>query len=251
MPFKSIFYPENNKMVRGQCPGDIYDRATCNSVIEKVSASLFYRNLRAEFGKNTGAAETKLREIYVNVDRISTKIEELFLLDPANPIGQDLLAAISRKRLDLADVEILITNYNDQIFRIEQDLAAADDPNLRLVLANITSKFIAEKLKKEQLANEIAELNERYIEANSATVTDQRMFESLVAQRRHWVNQIDAANDILEYQLNEVALFHKTVKLLNDQGFAYAVVSGRPGFEEYYPIVRMLMSVFDSTLRTQ
>lgn len=246
---KWLFYQDNVAVVRGDCPGNVLDRSSCSQNIKRVQASIFYLRLGSQFGQHQPELEQELAEANINIERTNTKLIELMGIDPTTSGNRDLLFQIRTIRAEIVNKDVIIADLKEQLYRVEQDLATHEDPSLRFLYADLQAKIIVQGQDRNLLLQGLQNLNQRYINDNSSTVVDRAMFDSLVNQRRYWVDIQDQTLISLESQLHSKILFHKTIKLLNDQSFSYTLVHNIPGLGEYWPVISQMNPVFEDVLR--
>ncbi len=212
--YKYIYYMENDTVVRGYCPADtvIINRANC-AVKDRILASAFFDRSEKTYLDQIEKTESELNQFVALIADLDSKI--LMLLDSEPTYDRSLLASIQQKESLLTDVEIRITAIKDQISRIESELAAGEDSDLRALLHDQLGKLELSLLEKSEIRKTLAQLRRQHLDVNNGILST-TTYLRLIQQREQAVNSWNFSESALAFDINRFGGYLAAVKFLKD-----------------------------------
>jgi hypothetical protein len=212
--YKHIYFMEQDSVVRGYCPADaiVISRTTC-ALKHRVLASAFFDVSEKAYLDQIEKTETELNQYIALIADLDLKI--LMLLDSEADYNRSLLPSIRQKESLLIDVEIRITGIKDQISRIESELLAGEDSDLRALLHDQLGKLELSLEEKSEIRKSLADLRRQHLDLNNGILTTDT-FRRLISQREQAVNSWNFAESALAFDLNRFGGYLAAVKFLKD-----------------------------------
>lgn len=212
--YKYIYYMENDTVVRGYCPSDtiVINRVNC-ALKHRVLASAFFDISEKSYIDQIEKTESELNQHIVVIADLELKIS--MLLETASTYDGSLLPSIRQKESLLTDVEIRITGIYDQISRIESELLAGEDSDLRALLHDQMGKLEISLQEKSEIRRSLADLRRQHLDMNNGIV-DTDTYRRLITQREQAVNSLNFAESSLAFDLNRFGGYLAALKFLKD-----------------------------------
>ena len=212
--YKYIYYMENDTVVRGYCPADaiVINRANCAEK-HRVLASAFFDVSEKSYLDQIEKTENELNQFVVVIADLDLKIS--MLLDTVPTYNRSFLPSIRQKESLLTDVEIRITSIKDQISRIESELLAGEDSDLRALLHEQLGKLELSLQEKSEIRKSLAQLRRQHLDINSG-ILNTDTYRRLIVQREQAVTSWNFAESSLAFDLNRFGGYLSAIKFLKD-----------------------------------
>jgi hypothetical protein len=212
--YKYIYYLDRDVLIRGYCPDTVIviSRANCIQSESVLAWAFFDRNER-QYQRGISEAENKVNQVIVLMTDLDTKI--LMMLQDAPDYDQTRLPAIRQKERALSDLEIRIAGSRDQIHRLEGELAAGEDPDVRALLHAEQGRLERMLISRANLRSELNTLRKQHLDANNGIVSVDT-YRRLVAQRERAEIDLAFAEQTLAFEVSRFGGYLGAVKFLKD-----------------------------------
>ncbi len=183
----------------------IFSHDTCRQVVLVASAPLFFAELTAHYEGDLPRAETLIRETWVNLERVDTRLFELVAAVMPDP-GAEVVTVeqLERAARALASAEGSAAATRDQIARVAEELASGTgDPELVAQLEVLKKSLNLQSEAAETRRSDLSSLRRRYVAQRS--LEDDADFNDLKAMRERLVSRLSEARTSLRFALAQAA----------------------------------------------
>jgi hypothetical protein len=203
------------------CPRSdvVYSRASCTLEVKHVPEARLYERMAVRFGGDLPQLETNLSQLQARVLQIDTKALEFIAAAP-DPGAPDLLQAIAAREEELVAADGELLELDDQLQRAEEELARGEDPSVRALWRELHSRRAHAYDARTEVAEALAELRRRYIEAN-ARLLDEQTYDQLMQQRRTTVSRVTDARREVERAVRGAIALDRLFDQIGDAGFIW------------------------------
>ena len=171
-----LLYVQDHDVVRARCAADrlIYNHDTCSEIVGRANLGLFHDRLYADFAAPMTTLDSDMADLSTRFQELEQEREELFATVPQT-VDRTLAPQIAAKERDAFDQATIVTQLQDQIARLHQQLATNDDPDDRAQLATLETQRIDAQTKLDALKEQLQTLRQAYIAANAASFEPHRL----------------------------------------------------------------------------
>lgn len=167
-----------------------------------ASAPLFFAKLTAHYEGDLPRAETLIRETWVNLERVDTRLFELVAAVMPDPDAVIVtIEQLERAARELAAAEGSVAATRDQIARVAEELASSrGDPELVAQLEVLKRALNTQSETAETRRADLSTLRRRYVAQRSPE--DDADFNDLKAMRERLVSRLNEARTSLRFALS-------------------------------------------------
>ncbi len=226
--YRLYYVEQDNRVYRATCEKGVYvyDRATCKRDILAVAPDIFFPILDSKFGKKLEEYRGKMRDAWINIQRVDTKLMELASADEANEEGAPSFEDIERTNAQLVALETRLSETNDQIVRAEQRLKQQPDLEVvqQLELLRKRAADISEDIGT--LAAQLTEMHLEYVKAR--VEDDDAHYHQLTKMRQSFLTQWLDHKKNVQRQTEDMILGHQLSSYLREVGFTWVSTTNSP-----------------------
>lgn len=187
-----LFYVQRDKLHRATCKRDteIYDHATCNLEMASFSASEAFAKIDDHYTRSIPAVVARQDQLNTKLARLEAQLEIYYRTSTPDVPVDALRAEIAVLDEDRGRLGVTITDLNDQIARVREELVRTPNPDLAAQLARMTADLagLRERLGEldATLAGKRSDLAKAY-----AALGDVEDFRTVLAMRRETVEELE------------------------------------------------------------
>lgn len=201
-----LLFIDGKDLVRTRCRSGttIYDRATCDLSRVKASAATVLGGVQKRHQTAVDAAETAAREARIKMDRVETRLQEMYETSPADPEQVATLsaqiAALDKEAKSLLAKALALA---DQVARLEDQVEASGDAD---DIAQLSQQRAALAAAVSAQANKQAAIDAVRTRLLAVVASDGApIFDDLVAQRIALEGRWKVARETYDKELADAA----------------------------------------------
>ncbi len=239
----SLYYADGGRIVRSLCQdGGFFDRARCTDWPQDVGAAALIKLTTEGAGDGVDGREQQLSDLHVAIARIDQKLLEL--LSTAPQPTPDMAQAWRALETQVAAQDGVIADLNDQLARIDQQLAHGDDAELRAQRLITEAARNAALTARDALKERLDQARFDYVNSLGAAASD-TTFQGLVQQRAEKRVLADKARAALAALIERQAAAQRLVSMLREEQTTYELRNGSAAFPGELKWTEPLRKAFD------